>query len=367
MLAACMHRPKSVVKKVSQPLKLSNTSIADTDIDHENHIRYSDKRLEDFLDSVGTLSAQSLADTVAFGADSVFKNQTSLDTTLSSKDFEIIKRAIHKGYISVKTARRIFHNPDISYDCNVKSIMLTYKKGLIPVVYYPFDKDTTQFNEFAVCIGDPGHCITAALYFFKGNRLIALHEGYNRFAPDLEHYKDSDGKTVVYYGKSFESGSGIWWNNYFFYKYEGNKLIPILNELQNGNRQNFFWGPRVMWLESTVQKTNPLTIKMVYYQYLPNTASFSDISNYDNDPKIVDDSTLVQYAWNEKTKTLQGDYGKSKITKPQILSYYLEDNELLFINSYYKTLKLALRDTTKRKATLIYLNIIKNHISKKKI
>jgi len=369
-LTACTHQSKraivkqTAVKKV-RPLKLADTSIADTDNDHENNIRFSDKRLENFLDSVGKLSTKALADKAAFGADSIFKNQTSLDTMISSKDLDIIKRAIQKGYIRVKVARRIFHNPDISYDCTTKSIFLTYKKGLIPIVYYPFDKDTTQFNEYAVCIGDPGHCTTAALYFFKKNRIIALHEGYNRFAPDLAHYKDADGKTVVYYGKNFGEGSGIWWNNYFFYKYEGNKLIPILNELENGNRQNFFWGPRVMWLQSTILKTNPLTIKMVYYQYLSGTASFSDSERHD-DLKIADDSTLVQYSWNEATKALQGAYNKSKITKPQILSYYLVDDELLFINSNYKILKLAIHDKAKKKNVLIYLNEIKNHFAKKK-
>ena len=362
VLVGCTHQSKPVVKKVHPP-KTVDTSSADAD--DEKKIHYSDQQLESFLDSVGKLPTQRLADKVAFGADSVFKDQMALDTMISSKDFEIIKRAAHKGVMHVKTATRIFGNKHISYDCTTKSVLLNYKKGFIPVVYYPFDKDTTQFNEYAVCIGDPGHCLSAALYFFKGNRIIALHDGYNRFAPDLEHYKDADGKTVIYYGKGFDSGSGIWWNNFFFYKYDGNKLIPILDELQNGNRQNFFWGPRVMWLESTVIKTDPLTIKMVYYQYLSSTNPYYKSDNRDADPKIIDDSTSVQYTWNEQAKTLDGQYKSSKISKPQILSYYLQDNELLFVNAYYKTLKHALLNKTKRKAVLNYLNEIKNHYSKK--
>jgi len=82
-------------------------------------------------------------------------------------------------------------------------------------------------------------------------------------------------------------------------------------------------------------------------------------------PPIINDSTFVQYNWNEQTKTLQGQYKDSKISKPQILSYYLEDNELLFVNAYYKSLKLALVDKTKRKSVLNYLKEIKNHYNKK--
>jgi len=361
-MLSCTRKPKHDVKKI--PLqKPASASTADTG--KEKVFRYTDQQLESYLDSVGQLSTKPLADKVAFGADSVFKDQTALDSVISLKDLTILKHAIHKGVIAVKTARRIFGNNHISYDCTEKSILLTYKKGLIPVVYYSFDKDTNEFNEYAICVGDPGHCVEAALYFFKGNRLIALHDGYNRNAPDLEHYKDADGKTVVYYGKEFDNGSGIWWFNFFFYKYDGNKVIPVLDELQNGNRQNFFWGPRVMWLESTVVKTNPLTIKMVYYQYLTEATPYYHASDRDSDAKIIDDSTFVQYTWNEQTKTLQGQYQNSRINKPQILSYYLQDNELLFMNAYYKTLKLALLDKKKRKAVLNYLNEIKNHYNGK--
>ena len=93
----------------------------------------------------------------------------ALDGVISLKDLTILKHAIRKGAIAVKTARRIFGNNHIGYDCTEKSVILTFKNGLIPVVYYPFDKDTTKFNEYAICVGPvrvpAGHCMVTALYF----------------------------------------------------------------------------------------------------------------------------------------------------------------------------------------------------------
>ena len=351
-LLSCNNRHKTNNKKTN--LDSSVISKPVNKIERKS-TQYSDQQLETFLDSIGQLPTQPLADTTAFEADSIFKNQLQLDSVISLKDFNILKYAARKGVIAVNTARRIFGNNDIDSNCNEESIFLTYKKGLIPVVYFPFDKKK-DFNEFAICIGDPEHCGNAYLYFFKANRIIARHNGYNRDGLELKHYKDMDGKTVVYYSEEFDRGSGIWWFNFFFYKYDGNKLMPILNELENGNlQQPSPWGFRTLWLESFVQKTNPLIIKMVYYGQFPDTTK-AGVGT-----RIIDDSTSVQYIWNEQSKTLEGQYGKSKISKAQVLSYYLGKNDFLFINSYYKTLKSSLLDTAKRKSTLNYLNEVRNY------
>jgi len=318
-----------------------------------NPIHYSDRELEAFLDSIGKLPTQPLVDKVAFYADSVFLNQLPTSKTLSPEQFDLVQQAARTSVISISSAQRIF--PDVAIDsiCNASRIDLTYQKGLVPVVYYPFNRE--GFDEFALCIGDPEHCPNAVLYFFKGNKIIAKHDGYSRFfGLDLKHYKDSDGRTVVYYVHEFTEGSGVWWNNYFFYKYDGDTLLPILNELQNGNLQSP-WGFRIFWLESTIQKENPLTIKMVYYVQLPDTTK-PDLGS-----RIIDDSTLVRYETSEPTKKLVARYQNSKITGSQVLSYYVEDNDLLFINSYYKTLKKALRDTGQKRATLNFLNEEKNY------
>lgn len=316
-------------------------------------------RLEGFLDSVGHLKVQPLADKAAYLADSVFYHQLqSNQSVIPPNDFRILKQAARKGFISVKTARRIFNNPRISYDCNLKNVLVSYKRGLIPIMYYPFNG--SGFDEFALSVGEPGHCTDAWLYYFKHNRIIAKQNGYSHYGLDMNSYQDSDGKTVVYYRYEFTDGSGIWWNNYFFYKYDGDTLIPILNELQNGNLLSY-WGGRTLWLESFVEKTNPLTMKMVYHTELPDTAKLNQ------DLWIIDDSTTIEYTWNEQLKKLEGQYSKSKITKPQILSYYVEDNDLLFINSYYQTVKKALHDSATQKGTLIYLNGVKNYCNRQRM
>ncbi len=350
MAAGCSHgrkpdniksTPKAVEKKVSA---------ADT-VDKPT-IHYSDQQLEAFLDSVGRLPTQPLFDKVSFLADSGFKHQQQFDTLVSAKDLNTLKKAIRRGAINVKYARRIFNNPEIDSSCTEKSIFLNYKQGLTPIEFYLFSKNNGDLDEYAICIGDPDHCPNACLYFFKGNRVIAMHKFYERFEPGLYHYKDSDGKTVIYYCYMFAEGSNQWWFNYFFYKYDGNKLIPVLNVLENGNVTMTV--ERAFWLESTVQKTNPLTIKMVYHDQFP--ASFNDI---DFGPYIINDSTVVKYRWDERSKTYQGNYEQSKLTKPQITSYYLPGDNLLFINTHYQTLKNGLHDKNKRVRILNYLNEVK--------
>ncbi len=157
----------------------------------------------------------------------------------------------------------------------MESILKTYKVGLITVNYYPFSLNKHDFNEFALSIGDGGHCENAYLYFFTGNRIIARHDGYNRDGLDLSFYRDADGKTVVYYDRNFCTGSGVWWDNFNFYKYDNDKLIPVLDELENGNIQPPYF--RARWLESTVESTHPLTIKMVYYQNFNSFVSLPEI------------------------------------------------------------------------------------------
>jgi hypothetical protein len=349
LLISCTHPPK--------PSKSGSNNQNKTDHIAQQSVKDTVVQLVAFLDSIGHLPQQALEDKVAFQPDSIFKSQKQLNTLLSQQDFDIVKKAALKGVIPVKVARRIFQNKKISYTCHMESLLKTLKFGLIRVEYYPFSSNKHDFNEFALSIGDGFDCVNAYVYFFSGNRIIAMQDGYNHDELDLNYYRDADGKTVVYYTNNFDWGSGISWYNFYFYKYDNNKLIPILDELENGNAQPP--ALRARWLESTIESTHPLTIKMVYYQNFNKTVSLPDTTYIESSPNFIDDSTVVRYAWDEKSKTLKGNYEQSKLSEAQIMSYYLGDNEYLFINSYYKQLKHMLKDDKQRKWVLSYLERVK--------
>lgn len=317
------------------------------------YVRYNTPQLISFLDSVGKLPTQPLADKASFLADSIFYNQLQLNQTVSTNNFVKLKDAAMRGFIDIETAKTIFKDKKTDSICINDSLIAERKKGMIPLVFYSFDNNKDLFSEFAICLGDQEHCENTYLYFFKGRKIISKHFGYNHYGLELKYYKDIDNKNVIYYKVQFVRGAGNWWQQYFFYKYADNKLIPILNELQNGNI-GITLGNRILWLESSIKKTNPLTVKMVYNDHLPDT------TKDDLGPMFIQDSTLVQYVWDEKQKRLIGQYSKSKLTKPQILSYNLSGNDLLFINTHYKVLKASLFDKSKKSQTLSYLTFVKN-------
>ena len=345
LLANCGNNGQQQKKNVASQSK-DNTKI------YKNEIHYTDQQLENFLDSIGNLSPSFFADNVSFIEDSTHRNQLQMNKVISQSDFSKLKNAIKEEdeidrTIDIKTAKSIFG--EIRVDSSF------FADGKIPITFFSFDKRKDDFNEYAICLGNPNMDWSCVLYFLKSNRIIAKHSIYHRYGLNLEHYKDSDGKTIIYYKENFGSGTGIWQFNFYFYKFYDDKLIPILNELENGNLNS--WGGRNFWLETFVTNTRPLTLKMVYYHEFYETKTNGNGVDF----RIINDSTFVQFVWDEKSRTLAGNYEESKINKFQILTYYLNSNELLFINTYYATLKNSLKDKTKRHIILNYLNDIKNH------
>lgn len=298
---------------------------------------------EAFLDSVGRLPiAPLIADATQY-ADSVFIHQPMQSRVFSAADIQLLKQAQLTGFLKIQVARRILGDTSISLRSNaaIEEDSIS-AQGLVRVSYLPFGAD-----EYGLDVGVSGHQ-GSAMYFFKGNRLIARHETPYIYGQSLKYYRDAEGHTVVYYIYGFLRGSGNWWNQYFFYRYEGNRLVPVLSELQNGNQTGFSdMGARDYWLEATVQQTNPLTLKMVYHVEMPDTAAAA--------PRVLNDSTLVVYRWNRQAGRLEGQYHHSKITYPQVLSYYASDTDLLFVHAYSARLKQALADSVRRPAIRRYL------------
>lgn len=345
------------IKQISSEID-SITTKPDTLKIEKKQIQYTDKQLELFLDSIGQLSS-SCFDKVGFYADSIFKNPQQLDQLIDNNDFELLKKSCKTERIDAKTAKRIFKNiNDSNYVDSVKSYR---KEDSISITFFSFDTHQYDFNEFAIFPGSVSN-EQFELYFFKSNRIISKNNFYNKYnGIILKHYKDTDGKTIIYYENALGTGTGVGWYNLYFYKFNGDKLFPILNELERS------WvamgmGYRVLNFESYIQKTNPLTIKMKYSQKLADL--------HFNEQEIINNSTIVQYHWNEHSKTLKGDYANSKISKYKISSYFFDESieeELLFINSHYQILKQSINKQNKfqRPAILLYLNKVKNLIKEK--
>ncbi|QIL42010.1 hypothetical protein G7074_23720 [Pedobacter sp. HDW13] len=326
-----------------------NTNKKNTSRTLENKsANFSEKSLIAFMDSVGRLSTDSLVKKTSFYADSVFLAIQQINRKLNKLEYSTLKTAIKQRSIKIDQAEKIFGKIELD------SIYLGEKN--IPVKFYAFGKGSRNKKEFAISFNEDRVRGRTNLYFFNGDSLLAKKAIYNYYGLELNHYKDADGKTIIYYREDYITGSGIWWNNLYFYKYYNNRFIPVLNELSNGNTTGAL-GSRQKWLESIKLKTNPLMLKMVY------SHGFNEWKNndYPDLNYLLNDSTIVKYSWDEKSKTLKGAYENSKITKPQILTYYVEDNELLYINVFYDLLKNKMRDNEKRKLILTYLNTVKKH------
>ena len=81
---------------------------------------------------------------------------------------------------------------------------------------------------------------------------------------------------------------------------------------------------------------------------------------------IIKDSEKVIYNWNDSSKQFVPDFSNSKLSKYKILSYYLDDTELLltelmFINTHYDLLVRIIngKNKIKRKLVFDYLNEVK--------
>lgn len=295
---------------------------------------YSEKQLESFLDSVGRLPIEPMVKEARHYSDSIFYGRQNMAVKFSTTDFQTLLKEAKKGMINEKLARE-FHT---EYDSS------EVYEGKLYASFHPFDKNENQPDQFAICFEVPAMNSEGDVYFFSKNQCIAKHHIYHRYGLELDYYQDEEGKTVIYYKENFVSGTGIWWWDYYFYRYENGNLLPVLSELQNGNL-SMIPAYRSKWLESTIIDTKPLTLKMVYY-----------VSG-ENGEYIINDSTNVQYRWDLKAKMLKGDYEHSKLSQNQVLAYNLgTGNDLFFIRAHYEKLKQLLKDKSKRRLVLYFLN-----------
>lgn len=302
---------------------------------------FSDAQIMTFLDSVAQLSVDSLMEKSASIPDSIFKNQFSLNNKLSLWQDLRLKAAAKKGNIDLHLAQKII--TDLQIDTAY------VEKGRVDIALYPFKK----MKEFAFTLGDQDHSSECDLYFYKSGKIVARHHIRHRYGLQLEHFTDTGGNTVVHYKENFMSGSGILWYNTYFYQICDTELIPVLNCLQNANLQ-YPWGQRILVFESEIIKTEPLTVKMSYWvDFSIPYPSVSFISGCDT----------IQYDHDPVKNEYLPDYSNSSLSEARILSYYLINNELLFIRGYSQDLKDAFTKSESRDPALNYLDSVMENIS----
>lgn len=296
-----------------------------------------------FLDSIAKLDPDILNQGIKTVSDSVFMSHQDILRVLSVSDFEALKKTDLSKITDYGLLRKIF--PERKEHIN---------KDMMPrMAFYHFSEN--KFDKFAVEFGD---WLGSTVYFFVENKMIARHDIYHKYGLELESFVNENNEVIIYYKVNFISGTDIFHNNYNFYMYDNDKLLPILNEIENTNL-GYSWTTRSYWLETAIVSTSPLALKMVYGQSLPNTED-------DDEFIIVKDSAVVRYSWDSAVSRYTPDYSGTGLSNNIILSYYLADNELLFINTHHTLLKKFItgNDSTLRKAVVEYINTVREAYKK---
>lgn len=326
------------MKKILISLLLISTLFAGGDFfESKPYTRtYSNASLISFMDSVGTLALEPLMQESAEMPELIFRDRENLNSKISFSNFIKLKSALKKGSIDTSFANEIFDKASIDTS--------QIKEGRIAINCYSFNK----FKEFAISLGQEEFSWENDLYFFKSKQIIAKHHIRHRYGLKIDHFENTNGKTVIYYKQNFMSGSGIWWYNYYFYQYDGKHMIPVLNFIETSNLQ-YIWGTKIMNFDTEILSTEPLTIEVDY--------AIDFCLPYPNENFINEKDTL-RFIWDENISEFITNYSNSSLNKAKILSYYLTNNDLLFIRAYYKELKSSLQNDKTRSSVLNYLNSI---------
>ena len=126
ILLGCNNKPTSTLK-INIPKKLEKKPLST----EKSIVKYTDKQLEEFLDSVGHLAQLPLADKVAFETGSTFKNFTKpMNRLVPASNFEQLKKAIKAKMITPRLARIIFGEFRVDSTCNANGLLDTVKRDM---------------------------------------------------------------------------------------------------------------------------------------------------------------------------------------------------------------------------------------------
>ena len=324
-------------------------------------VQYSDEELIALLDSIGHLNPNSWTEELASIVDTVLNSPIQLNKQLSPKDFKELKATLKDSgkntAIDLDLAKRIF--PQLEIDSSLAADAASMENKL-PINFHTFDKNTNDFNEFAISIG-PDERVTSDndVYFFKSDKIIAKHEISHFYGFHLKHFKNEINETVIYYRVNYERGTGILWDQFNFYRYDTDKLLPTLTEIRH-IWLDYFWSSRPYRIKSNILSTKPLKLKFVFNN------QFTDSS--ENQIDFINDSTVIKYKFNTIKKIYEPEFTDTKLNKLKLLTYFHADNNLLFVNANYDLLKKELsgNDQARRQAIMNYLLRLKNRLNRRK-
>ena len=334
------------------------------------YIKYSEDELCLFFDSIGQLNPDLLYDPDLLTEGITYKirpeanKQTILNHKLTSSDFKKLKKAAQEQLIDIDFLQKIF--PELEFKLEFNGIFnKDIKENKLPFKFYSFDKNTNDFNEFAIAIETVGGELSAYQYpreqhvfFFLGKKKIAKHYIYNHYVTFLKHFKDENNNTVIYYSVTDGSGSDISCMYFFFYKYGNDQLKHVLTEI---HRVGDWYCASIIPHYTTAEVVNkrPLQIKFVYENAL---CVFDPKFDGKEIREFIKDTAVVTYRIDAKSGKYIPNFPETKQNRNKLLTYFLLENHSLFVNTHYDLLKDVLNsdDTMMRNAVLYYLNDMKN-------
>lgn len=302
--------------------------------------KYSETRLRDFLDSVGHLSALDMGKGLATNFYAIGDDIEHFNHAFGDKDISMLRVAMKTNFLDTAVLKKL----PLPHHEEYRENNATY------VTIYSFDDHPEDMDCFAFCFGGVGALEESDWFFFKSKKLVARHHILHRFDLKMEHFKDYDGNVVVYYNVSVRGGTGFGNSEYHFFKYDQDKLIPVLAEVEHSGKGLMF-DYDLKDIEAEIIKTRPLTMK---FNFLRNFGH----SNFNPIPQtIIEDSTLVTYHWKNTCRCFVGDYGQLNLNEQQLLSFRLDKDDVFFANAHYETLKKYLNgtDSLKKSAVLLLL------------
>lgn len=286
-----------------------------------------------YLDSIHGLNPKQWMYAATQLPDSVYNSQQELSIRLKPEEAKAIFDGAKKGSIPLKYLFLFApgtNRSDLAFFDEVND-------EIVEVRLHDFGNNRC----FAIEVVNQGW--ECDVYFFDHNFVVARHHIFHKYGLEIESLSKDVDFPVIYYKQNFESGTGVWWWNYHFFRYGKDGLKPALNTLQNANIANP-GGPRILWYEATIVKANPLKMKVVYSTQIPGPHEM----DYQ---KIIDDSTYM--IWVRENGRLEPDFSKSKLTAEKMASYSLNSPEELFIYAHYDLLKGIVTGKDKQRSKLV--------------